>query len=103
MHYKKLAITCLSCILALSISVTPVYASDINWVSDITDNQSVSKEDVETSLNNIDDINTQVDNLYTIIADNIGLDEKYIKELHVLAGGKTIYSDKKQTYIMIKQ
>lgn len=95
MHYKKLAITCLSCILALSISVTPVYASDINWVSDITDNQSVSKEDVETSLNNIDDINTQVDNLYTIIADNIGLDEKYIKELHVLAGGKAIYSDKK--------
>lgn len=95
MHYKKLIITCISSILALSIYVKPVYASDINWVSDITDNQSVSKEDVETSLNNIDDINTQVDNLYTTIADNTGLNKKYIKELHVLAGGKAIYSDKK--------
>lgn len=97
MRYKKLVLTCISCILALNVSVTTVHASDIDldWVSDITDNQSVSKTDVEESLNNIDDINTQIDKLYTTIADNTGLEEKYIEELHILAGGKAIYSDKK--------
>lgn len=95
MHYKRILTTFLSCMVAFSVSTSTVYAAESNWVGDLVESQALSKEDVETSLNSIDDISTQVDTLYKIIAENVGLDEMYVRELHVLAGGKAIYSDKK--------
>ena len=95
MHYKGILTTLVSSILALSISTTTVYASVNNWVVDLVNNQNISKEDAETSLNSINNISTQVETLYKIISTNVGLNEIYVRELHVLAGGKAIYFDKK--------
>lgn len=95
MHIRKTAISCIACILAFNIFTVNTYASDISWVSDITNEQDVSKAKAEESLNNIEDVSTQVERLYDVIADNTGLDAKYIRQLHVLAGGKAIYKDKK--------
>lgn len=95
MHFKRILTALMSCVLTLSISTTTVYASGNNWVGDLVETQTISKEDVETSLNSIDNISTQVEALYKIIADNIDMDEIHVRELHVLAGGKAIYSDKK--------
>lgn len=95
MHYKRLKATLLSCILTFCISTTTVYASENNWVGDLIVDNTISKESVETSLNNIDSVSTQVEELYSIISNNIDLGEKHVRELHVLAGGKAIYSDKK--------
>ena len=95
MHRGKIAVSFVSCILAFNIFTVNTYASNINWVSDITNEQSVSKVKAEESLNSIEDISTQVEGLYNTIAENTGLDAKYIRQLHVLAGGKAIYKDKK--------
>lgn len=95
MHFKKILTSLMSTLLVLSISTYNVYASENNWLGALINSKKVSKEDVETSLNNIDDISTQVDNLYKVISDNVKLEEKYIRTLHVLAGGKAIYFDKK--------
>lgn len=95
MHRGKIAVSFVSCILAFNIFTVNTYASNINWVSDITNEQSVSKVKAEDSLNSIEDISTQVEGLYNTIAENTGLDAKYIRQLHVLAGGKAIYKDKK--------
>lgn len=108
MHFKKLLTLCV-----LSVTVTcGVYAvnatSELNSVEQSENiNESVSDEteevatveitdkEVEKALSKVEDINVQIEEIYTEVSSMLNLDTKYVKILHLIAGGKTIYLDKK--------
>ena len=42
----------------------------------------------------LDDLNTQLNDLYHTVGEYVGLDYKYVKMLHLIAGGKAVYAEK---------
>lgn len=42
----------------------------------------------------LDDLNTQLTDLYHTVGEHVGLDYKYVKMLHLIAGGKAVYAEK---------
>lgn len=71
-----------------------VQASENNQIDTITE------DNVNESLISVDDLNTQLDKLYSEVSENVGLDKEYIKQLHILAGGQAIYADKRPNIYM---
>lgn len=108
MHFKKLLTLCV-----LSVTITcGVYAvnatSELDSVeqSDSIDesksieteevaNVEITDKEVEKAVSKVEDINIQIEGIYTEVSEMLNLDIKYVKILHLIAGGKTIYLDKK--------
>ncbi|MBO5389415.1 MAG: hypothetical protein J6A59_15030, partial [Lachnospiraceae bacterium] len=62
---------------------------------DIIPENIVTEASIEQTITSVPDINTQLDTLYTEIANNLSIDKSFVKQLHLLAGGKSVYADKK--------
>lgn len=63
----------------------------------ISDNQikEATEENIEEVIASVPDINEQITELYTNTAKELGVDFKYIKMIHLIAGGQSVYADKK--------
>lgn len=59
-----------------------------------SDDQAQS-DDIADNIVSIPDINSQLDTLYDEIGTRLGVDKSYIKQIHLLAGGRAIYAEKK--------
>lgn len=55
---------------------------------------TITDKDVHNSIIDVSSIDEQLDILYGQVAESTGLDEKYVKILYTLAGGKAIYITK---------
>lgn len=74
-------------------------SSNLINISDnsISENEQVDS-DADTIINDISslaDLNTQLDSLYNEVSSATGLSKEYVKQLHLIAGGKAVYADKK--------
>lgn len=78
-----------------TITVLADTTDEINSTNETNTLDNISEEDIENIIVNIPDIDTQLDELYNSIADELGVDKIYIKQLHLLAGGTAIYAEKK--------
>lgn len=65
--------------------------SDLSMHSD----DQTQSEDIADNIVAIPDINSQLDTLYDEIGTRLGVDKSYIKQIHLLAGGRAIYAEKK--------
>lgn len=106
MHFKKMLLLCM-------VSTTIIGgAYAVNATSDLTDVEQdeitedtlieqevktveISDKEVEQAVSKMEDINIQIENVYTKVSEILNLDVKYVKILHLISGGKTIYLDKK--------
>lgn len=61
----------------------------------IHSNDQAQSEDIADNIVAIPDINSQLDTLYDEIGTRLGVDKSYIKQIHLLAGGRAIYAEKK--------
>ena len=61
----------------------------------IHSNDQAQSEDIADNIVSIPDINSQLDTLYDEIGTRLGVDKSYIKQIHLLAGGRAIYAEKK--------
>lgn len=61
----------------------------------IHSNDQAQSEDIADNIVSIPDINSQLDTLYDEIGSRLGVDKSYIKQIHLLAGGRAIYAEKK--------
>lgn len=106
MHFKKMLMLCMVSTTIIGGAYAVNATSDLTSVeqSEIADNQLIEEEvetveitdrDVEQAVSKVEDINIQIDNVYNKVSEMLNLDAKYVKILHVIAGGKTIYLDKK--------
>lgn len=94
MHLKRTLTACLaSAILICNSGIVNVYGSNGEVTESVVKN--ITEKNVEEIITSVPDINTQLDTLYTKISDYFGIDKMYVKELHILAGGQSIYADKK--------
>lgn len=59
-----------------------------------SDDQAQS-DDIADNIVAIPDIDSQLDTLYDEIGTRLGVDKSYIKQIHLLAGGRAIYAEKK--------
>ena len=59
-----------------------------------SDDQTQS-EDIADNIVAIPDIGSQLDTLYDEIGTRLGVDKSYIEQIHLLAGGRAIYAEKK--------
>lgn len=57
--------------------------------------ETITDKEVDDTINNIGDINTQLNELYNKVGSKLNVDYKYVKILHILAGGQAVYADKK--------
>ena len=104
---KKMILPFLVCTTILG-SVTPIYADEVktqlnedNIVaeSNLEVQDNANAENVETFINdeetdsNMDRLNSQLNVLYKRIGNKLNLDYKYIKIIHMIAGGKAVYAD----------
>jgi len=65
--------------------------SDLSMHSD----DQTQSEDIADNIVAIPDIDSQLDTLYDEIGTRLGVDKSYIKQIHLLAGGRAIYAEKK--------
>jgi hypothetical protein len=65
--------------------------SDLSMHSD----DQTQSEDIADNIVAIPDIDSQLDTLYAEIGTRLGVDKSYIKQIHILAGGRAIYAEKK--------
>lgn len=66
-----------------------------DYISEEQETEDVTQEKIENIISSVPDINTQLDSLYEEIGNHLGVDKLYIKQLHLLAGGKAVYAEKK--------
>ena len=82
---KKILITLLVYIVAFESPITVLAGT-------VSDNQSESTEMLSPGIADLQD---QLDEVYVTTGGLLGLDAKYVKIIHLLAGGKAVYADKK--------
>lgn len=59
-------------------------------------NSEVSDESVQNKITiGIDDLEIQLDDLYKEVGNQLGMDYIYVKMIHLIAGGKAVYADKR--------
>lgn len=72
-------------------TVTPltVYAQDTDVMNPL------DEVSVDNAISNIEDLDVQLNDLYNKVGESLNIDYKYVKILHILAGGKAVYADKR--------
>ena len=87
MHIKKI-------FSAFIVSAMIICNTDIVYASDTAINELTEQSIQDINIKE-KDISTQLNELYDKVSNEIGLDAKYIRQLHLLAGGKAVYADTK--------
>lgn len=83
MQFRKTISACIICAILLS-NLSIIQAEELNNTED----------NINEQLNiEIKDLNTQLDELYNTIANELNVNIKYIKQIHSLAGSKAIYAE----------
>lgn len=108
MHFKRLLALCVvgttiiggayavNATSDLTNTVQSVIEEDAIAVANETiENTEITNDNVEQAVSKVEELGVQIDNLYNSVSNILNIDSKYIKIIHILSGGKTIYLDKK--------
>ena len=69
--------------------------NDVDAVNTVSDEELLKNEVVMNVTPGIDDLDIQLDKLYKEVGSDLKIDYMYVKILHLLAGGKAVYADKR--------
>ena len=90
MHLRQaMANLLISATLLSTVAPMTVYAYDTDVMNPL------SEVSIDNAISNVEDLDTQLSKLYEKVGESLNIDAKYVKILHILAGGKAVYADKK--------
>ena len=89
--FCALAATAIAFSSTVSVSASNLTGADIDICNTPSIERFIDNYEYEYFL---DDLNTQLNDLYHTVGEYVGLDYKYVKMLHLIAGGKAVYAEK---------
>ena len=89
--------TIFSCVQPVTILASDITYDDtaLMQYTDTATSGEIKVESIDDAVSNVEDLSIQIDDLYNKIGTSLNIGSKYVKILHLLAGGKAIYADKK--------
>lgn len=79
--------------LLASVLVSIIFVSNITVAFAIEEEYGTDNNITEAEVTNIDDLNTQLNDLYHRVGEELNINYLYVKILHMIAGGKAVYAE----------